>query len=37
MALFPIFVKLTGRRAVVVGAGNIAASKIVSLREAEPW
>ncbi len=34
MALFPIFVKLTGRRAVVVGAGNIAASKIVSLREA---
>src|ERR1700761_9531913 len=35
MALFPIFMKLTGRRAVVVGAGNIAASKIVSLREAE--
>ncbi len=34
MSLFPIFVKLTGRRAVVVGAGNIAASKIVSLREA---
>ena len=35
MSLFPIFMKLTGRRAVVVGAGNIAASKIVSLREAE--
>ncbi len=34
MALFPIFLKLTGRRAVVVGAGTIAASKIVSLREA---
>jgi precorrin-2 dehydrogenase / sirohydrochlorin ferrochelatase len=34
MSLFPIFLKLTGRRAVVVGAGNIAASKIVSLREA---
>jgi precorrin-2 dehydrogenase/sirohydrochlorin ferrochelatase len=32
--LFPIFLKLTGRRAVVIGAGNIAASKIVSLREA---
>jgi precorrin-2 dehydrogenase / sirohydrochlorin ferrochelatase len=35
MALFPIFMKLTGRHAVVIGAGNIAASKIVSLREAD--
>ena len=34
MALFPIFLKLTGRRAVVIGAGTIAASKIVSLRDA---
>ncbi|QHN03741.1 bifunctional precorrin-2 dehydrogenase/sirohydrochlorin ferrochelatase [Granulicella sp. WH15] len=32
MDLFPIFLKLTGRRCLVVGAGNLAASKIESLR-----
>jgi len=31
MSLFPIFLKLTGRPCVVVGAGNIAESKIQSL------
>ncbi len=35
MSLFPIFLKLTGRRCLVVGAGNIAESKILSLLEAE--
>ena len=35
MSLFPIFLKLTGRPCVVVGAGRIAASKIDSLRAAE--
>jgi len=28
MSLFPIFVKLQGRSAVVVGGGNIAAGKV---------
>ena len=31
MSLFPVFMKLTGRPCVVVGAGNIAESKIQSL------
>jgi precorrin-2 dehydrogenase/sirohydrochlorin ferrochelatase len=35
MSLFPIFVKLSGRTCVVVGAGTIAESKIRSLLEAE--
>ena len=35
MSLFPIFLKLTGRRCLVVGAGNIAESKIQSLHDAE--
>jgi siroheme synthase-like protein len=33
--LFPIFVKLAGRRCLVVGAGNVAAEKIASLLHAE--
>jgi precorrin-2 dehydrogenase/sirohydrochlorin ferrochelatase len=44
MDLFPIFLKLTGRRCLVVGAGNLAESKIESLRAAHadvtviaPW
>jgi precorrin-2 dehydrogenase / sirohydrochlorin ferrochelatase len=32
-ALFPAFIKLAGRRVVVVGAGSVAASKIDSLLE----
>jgi precorrin-2 dehydrogenase/sirohydrochlorin ferrochelatase len=35
MSLFPMFLKLTGRSCVVVGAGNIAESKIESLLQAE--
>ncbi len=35
MSLFPIFLKLEGRRCLVVGAGNIAESKIRSLLESE--
>ncbi len=35
MSLFPIFLKLTGRRCLVVGAGNIAESKIESLHAAD--
>jgi precorrin-2 dehydrogenase/sirohydrochlorin ferrochelatase len=35
MSLFPIFLKLTGRRCVVVGAGHLAESKIESLRAAD--
>jgi precorrin-2 dehydrogenase/sirohydrochlorin ferrochelatase len=35
MSLFPIFLKLTGRPCIVVGAGNLAESKIESLRAAE--
>ena len=34
MSLFPIFVKLEGRRVVVVGGGEIAAGKIDSLLQA---
>jgi precorrin-2 dehydrogenase / sirohydrochlorin ferrochelatase len=34
MDLFPIFLKLTGRRCLVLGAGNLAESKIESLRNA---
>ena len=35
MSLFPIFLKLSGRPCVVVGAGTIAESKIESLLQAE--
>ena len=35
MSLFPIFLKLTGRRCVVVGAGHLSESKIESLRESD--
>jgi precorrin-2 dehydrogenase/sirohydrochlorin ferrochelatase len=35
MSLFPMFVKLTARPCIVVGAGNIAESKIESLLQAE--
>ena len=35
MSLFPIFLKLTGRRCLVVGAGSIAESKIESMLEAD--
>lgn len=35
MSLFPIFLKLTGRRCLVVGAGEIAESKIHSLLAGE--
>jgi precorrin-2 dehydrogenase / sirohydrochlorin ferrochelatase len=35
MSLFPIFLKLAARPCVVVGAGNIAESKIESLLQAE--
>jgi precorrin-2 dehydrogenase/sirohydrochlorin ferrochelatase len=35
MSLFPIFLKLTGRPCVVIGGGNLAESKIDSLRAAE--
>jgi precorrin-2 dehydrogenase / sirohydrochlorin ferrochelatase len=35
MSLFPMFVKLTGRPVVVIGAGTIAESKIESLLQAE--
>jgi precorrin-2 dehydrogenase/sirohydrochlorin ferrochelatase len=35
MALFPIFLKLTGRHCLVIGAGNLAESKIESIRAAE--
>ena len=35
MSLFPMFVKLTARPCVVIGAGNIAESKIESLLQAE--
>ena len=34
MDLFPIFLKLTARRCLVIGAGNLAESKIESLRAA---
>src|SRR6185437_8311046 len=35
MSLFPMFLKLTARRCVVVGAGTIAEGKIESLLQAE--
>jgi precorrin-2 dehydrogenase/sirohydrochlorin ferrochelatase len=35
MSLFPIFLKLTGRPCVVIGAGHLAESKIASLRAAD--
>jgi precorrin-2 dehydrogenase/sirohydrochlorin ferrochelatase len=35
MPLFPIFLKLTGRPCIVIGGGNLAESKIDSLRAAE--
>lgn len=35
MSLFPIFLKLTGRPCIIIGAGNLAESKIDSLRVAE--
>ena len=35
MSLFPIFVKLQGRRVVVVGGGNISAGKIPALLQAQ--
>ena len=35
MSLFPIFLKLAGRRCLVVGAGSIAQSKIEGMLEAE--
>ena len=35
MSLFPIFLKLTARPCLVIGAGNLAESKIESLRAAE--
>lgn len=35
MALFPMFLKLAGRKCVVVGAGKIAEDKITSLLNAE--
>src|SRR6476646_3167069 len=31
MSLFPIFLKLTGRPCIVIGAGNLAESKVESL------
>jgi uroporphyrin-III C-methyltransferase/precorrin-2 dehydrogenase/sirohydrochlorin ferrochelatase len=34
MAVFPAFLKLAGRKVLVVGGGPVAASKIASLREA---
>jgi len=34
VSLFPIFLKLTGRPCIVIGAGNLAESKIESLRAA---
>ncbi len=34
MPLFPIFLKLTGRPCIVIGAGNLAESKIESLQAA---
>lgn len=44
MPLFPVFLKLTARPCIVIGAGNLAESKIESLRAAEadvtviaPW
>src|SRR5258708_8560403 len=33
--LFPVFLKLTGRKVVVVGGGRVAAAKLPALVEAE--
>ncbi len=35
MSVFPVFLKLAGRRVLVVGAGPVAASKLHALLEAE--
>ena len=35
MSLLPVFMKMAGRRVLVVGAGNVAAEKIESLLQAE--
>ena len=35
MAVFPIFLKLAGRRVLVVGGGPVAASKLRGLLDAE--
>ena len=34
MQLFPLFLKLAGRKVLVVGGGPVAAAKVASLREA---
>ena len=34
MSMFPTFLKLEGRQVLIVGGGNVAASKIAALREA---
>ena len=35
MSVFPVFLKLAGRRVLVVGAGPVAASKLAALLEAD--
>ena len=35
MQLFPLFLKLAGRKVLVVGGGPVAAAKVASLREAD--
>ncbi len=35
MAVFPVFLKLAGRRVLVVGGGPVAASKLRALLDAE--
>src|SRR5262245_55146554 len=35
MSLFPLFLKLAGRKVLVVGGGPVAAAKVAALREAE--
>jgi uroporphyrin-III C-methyltransferase/precorrin-2 dehydrogenase/sirohydrochlorin ferrochelatase len=35
MSLFPLFLKLAGRKVLVIGGGPVAAAKIAALREAE--
>src|SRR5262245_20910698 len=34
MSLFPLFLKLSGRKVVVVGGGRVAAAKVAALRDA---
>jgi len=34
MSLFPLFLKLAGRKVLVVGGGPVAAAKVAALREA---